>query len=104
MIIFSNRLTKGLIRLCVSAGWSAPMLFGLVARKPVFGVSDEVILKPVCSATETSKKIEISLVGSLDIILSKKRIAKALIKLRGYAGWSAHLMFANPRRLVSRPK
>ena len=77
-----------------------PKLFGLVARKPVFGVSDE----PVCSATEISKKIEISLVGSLDIILSKKQIGKALIRLRGYAGWSAPLMPANPRRLVSRPK
>ena len=27
---------------------------GLVARKPVFGVSQEAILKPVSSSTETS--------------------------------------------------
>ena len=27
---------------------------GLVARKPVFGVSDKTNSKPVCSATETS--------------------------------------------------
>ena len=27
---------------------------GLVARKPVFGVSDKVRFKPACSATETS--------------------------------------------------
>ena len=27
---------------------------GLVARIPIFGVSDQVIPKPACSATETS--------------------------------------------------
>ena len=43
---------------------------GLVARKPVFGVSEKARLKPACSATETSQKIEISLVASLDMILS----------------------------------
>ena len=29
-------------------------LMGLVATKPVFGVSDKVRFKPACSATETS--------------------------------------------------
>ena len=42
------------------------------------------------------EKIEISLVSSLDIILSTKRITKALISLRGCTGSSAHLLFANP--------
>ena len=37
---------------------------GLVARKPVFGVSDKERFKPVSSATETSKKIDISFVAS----------------------------------------
>ena len=37
---------------------------GLDARKPVFGVSDNVGLKPVSSDTETSKKINISLEAS----------------------------------------
>ena len=55
---------------------------GLDARKPVFGVSD----KPVSSATESSKKIEISLVASLDMMLTNKRITKTLIRLRGCAG------------------
>ena len=32
---------------------------GLVARNPVFGVSNKAILKPVSSAIETSWKIEI---------------------------------------------
>ena len=49
--------------------------------KPVFGVSDKGRLNPVSSATETSKKIEISLVVSIDIILSNKRITKVLIRL-----------------------
>ena len=51
-------------------------------RKPVFSVSDKVKHKLVFSATETSKKIDISLEVSLDMILSKKRITKALISLR----------------------
>ena len=45
--------------------------------KAVFGVSrDKARLKPVSSATETSQKIEISLVATLNIILSKKAMTK----------------------------
>ena len=73
---------------------------GLVARKPVFGVSDNASFKPVSSASETSWKIEISLVISLDMMLFDKRTTKALIRLRGCAGWSAPLLFANHRRQV----
>ena len=58
---------------------------GLVARKPDFGVSDKVGFKPVCSATYTSLKVEISLEASLDMIHSKKRKTKALIRLSRYA-------------------
>ena len=54
---------------------------GLDATKPVFGVSDKASFKPVSSATETSKKIEISLVASLHRVLSQKRITKMLIRL-----------------------
>ena len=32
----------------------------LVTRKPVFGVCDQLRLKPACSATETSQRLEIS--------------------------------------------
>ena len=32
-----------------------------------------------------------------NIILSTEPIIKALISLRGYAGWSAPLLFANPK-------
>ena len=74
------------------------LYLGLAARKPVFGVSGKARLKPVSSTTETSQKIEISPVASLHIILSKKRITKALIRLRGCAGWSAPVLIANPRR------
>ena len=69
---------------------------GLVARKPVFRVSDNARFKPVSSATETSWKIKISHVAALHMILSKKRISKALIRLGGCAGWSAPVLFANP--------
>ena len=34
------------------------------------------------------------------MVLSKTRISKTLIRLRGCAGWSAHLLFANLRRQV----
>ena len=70
---------------------------GLVATKPVFRVSRKARFKPACSATETSKKIEISLVASLDMILSKRRITKVLIRLHKCPGWSAPLLFKNPR-------
>ena len=72
---------------------------GLIARKPVFGVSNKASFKPV-SATETSWKIEISPVASLHMILSKKRITKVLIRLRGCAGWSALLLLATPGRQI----
>ena len=55
------------------AGVHYIIIMGLVARKPVFGVSDKVRFKPACSATETSQKVEISLVASLDLALSKTR-------------------------------
>ena len=78
---------------------------GLTARKPVFGVSDKASVKPVSSATEISYKIEISPVTSKHMILSKKRIPKVLIRLCGWAGWFAPVLFATPRRQVfSRPE
>ena len=61
----------------------------------------EVIPKPACSATETSLKIEISFVASLDIILANKRITKELIRLRGCAVWGAPLLFANTEERFS---
>ena len=66
------------------------------ARKPAFGVSVKARFNPA----RTSKKIENLLVASLDMLLSKKRITKALIRLRRCAGWSAPVLFANPRRQV----
>ena len=69
---------------------------GLDATKPVFGVSDKARLKPVSSATESSYKIEMLLVVSLDKVLSNKQITKTLIRLRGCTGWSAPLLLANP--------
>ena len=68
--------------------------------KPVFGGSENVRFKPACSAAETSLKIEISLAVGLEMILFNKGITKALIRLRGCAGWSAPLLFANPPRQV----
>ena len=78
------------------------LYMGLVARKHVFEVSDKASFKPVSSATETTEKLEISLVARLHIALFKTRITKALIRLRGCAGWSAPVLFANPEDSFSR--
>ena len=73
---------------------------GLVARKPVFGVSNKARQKPVSSATQTSLNLEISSVARLHMILSKKKITKVLIRLRGCAGWSVPVLFASSSRQV----
>ena len=57
-------------------------------------VCDQVTFKPACSSTETSLNLEISDLETRDILLSKERTTKALIRLRGCAGWSAPLLFA----------
>ena len=67
---------------------------GLGITKPVFGVSDKVRLKPVSSATETNLENEISLVVSWYMILSKKQISKALIRLPRW-------LFTNPEDRIS---
>ena len=58
------------------------------------GVSDQARHKSACAATEASKSLEISAIESRDIILSKQRTTKVLIRLRRCAGWSAPLVFA----------
>ena len=55
--------------------------------KPVFTVSDKAILKPDSTATRLARKLEFSLVASLDIILSTKGITKVLIRLVGCTGF-----------------
>ena len=71
-----------------------------ITRKSVFGVYDQVRLKPGCSAIETSYSLEISAIASRDIILSRQRTTKALMRLRWCAGWSAPLLFAYCKKEV----
>ena len=47
-----------------------------VIRKPVFGVLEILDLASIC------------------VLLSKQRTTKALVRLRGCAGWSAPLLYA----------
>ena len=44
----------------------------LVMRKPAFGVSDQVRLKPACSATEASYSLEMLDLASIGIILNSE--------------------------------
>ena len=78
--------------------WKYDMIYALDVTKPVFVVSGKVWLKSVLSATVTSLKIEISPLASLDMIL----ITKVRISLRRCPGWSAPLLFANPKDRFSR--
>ena len=64
------------------------------------GVSDQVRLKLACSATEASMRLGILVTETRDITLSRQRTTKALIRLRGCAGWSAPLLFAYDIRHV----
>ena len=63
-------------------------------------VSNQVRLKLACSATEASMRIEILVTETRDITRSWQRTTKALIRLRGCAGWSAPLLFAYDIRHV----
>ena len=86
-------------------GWKIlePTFFkmSLVMRKPVFGVCDQVRLKPACTASETGWNLEILDLERRGIILSRQRTTKALIKLCGCAGWSAPLLFAHGKSRFS---
>ena len=64
------------------------------------GVSYQARHKPVCAATEASCSLEILAIESRDILLSQQRTTKALIRLRGCAGWSAPLLFAYEIRYI----
>ena len=61
----------------------AGLFLGIGARKPLFGICDHEMIKPVCSAKETSSKIEILHEASLAMILSRQRMTQTLIRLRG---------------------
>ena len=65
-----------------------------VTRKPVFGGCNQVRHKLACTAKEARQRLEISTIKTRGIIPSRQRTTKALIRLRGCAGWSAPLLFA----------
>ena len=73
---------------------------GLTATKSVFGVPDKVRFKLPAQLQRLARKMIFFSVASLAMVLSKTQIAKALIRLRGCAGWSAPVLLANPRRQV----
>ena len=70
---YLNNLVRVSDLLTISSGtFSSHYYLGLDGRKPVLGVSDQVMLEPACSATETSLNSEISFVASFDLVLSNK--------------------------------
>ena len=71
-----------------------------VMRKRVFGVCDQVRLEPACSATQRRESHEIAKKETRDIILSRQRTTKALIRLRRWTGLSVPVLFANTGFLV----
>ena len=71
---------------------------GLVGTKPVLRVSDKVRLKPVSSANETNQKIKISLMASLEIILSK---INANNKNPDQSAWMRRLVYVSVVRKPS---
>ena len=71
------------------------LYMSLVMRKPVFGVFDQVRLKPACSAVEACESHEISNIETRDIVLSRQWTTKVLIRQRGCTGWSVPLLFTH---------
>ena len=65
----------------------------LITRKPVFGVCDQVRLKPACSAIEARYRLEITDIETRGILLSRQQTTKMLIRLHRCSGLSASLLF-----------
>ena len=98
-----------LVHACVqrTEGWPLATIrqrvqnMGLDLRKSVSGISDNARHTPACSVTETSYNIEHLHEAILDIILCRKQITKALIKLHGCTGWSVPLLYACNNNMIS---
>ena len=95
-----KRMAMRLVRLHECAGLSVSFWFAYginrfcydaahmrhVTTKPVFGIFDQVSLKPACSATEISQSHEIAHIETRGILLFRQQTTKALIRLHGCAG------------------
>ena len=80
------------LHICNLAGAFAGCIHKIEFCKHV-SLTDQLKLKPACSATEANYNVEIlyeALLASLDDMLCRERITK----VRGCAGWSAPLLFA----------
>ena len=64
------------------------------------GICDQVRLKLACSGTAASWSLETSSIATTDIILSRERITKMLIRLHGCAGWSVSLLFTYDKQVL----
>ena len=69
-ILFELCLVLVLRYVCVCVLFN-DLYMGLVARNPVFGVSDKAGFKPVSSATEIARKIKFCMEQALPTMLSR---------------------------------
>ena len=100
-IFFSSR-TKSISSPCLDYFWHFSTfqtyryntIWAMTWQNLSSGASDQARHKPACAATEASYNLEISAIEYRDIILTKQRTTKVLIRLCGCAGWSASLLFA----------
>ena len=93
LLLSKQWTTKTLIR----RRCPAPLLFAYEAcheKTYLRRFATQVRLKPACTSSEASYRLEISDTEPRDIILSRQWMIKTLIRLRGRAGWSASLLFA----------
>ena len=77
--------------------------FSRVARKPAFGVSDQVRHKPDCTATEDDQRLEISDLGSRGVVhvLSMKRKQRRLSAAQLLRSGSASLFSHMQKKVFS---
>ena len=66
----------------LSLNTNKQIYLSLVTRKPVFGVSDQVRLKPACLASEASWRLDISDIETRDILSINEKLPMTRVHLR----------------------
>ena len=75
IVVYRNNMDSIMVQQTLALNIRSCM--SLVTRKPVFGVCNQVRLKPGCTTSEASYSLEISGIETRDIILSRQWTTKA---------------------------